>query len=83
MKIRPIVTVLHKGKLVSTVITNCDQCGELLDDFDIFIDDAVRSLYFCSDECKRGFETQSNARGHFPSVKLTLNGVLRKRRKLK
>jgi len=77
MKIRPFVTVLHKGKLVTTVITNCDQCGKLLDDFDIFIDDAVRCLYFCCENCKRGFETQSQARWYFPSVKLTLEGVLR------
>lgn len=77
MKIPPIVTVLHEERLVHTIITNCDNCGKLLDDFDIFIDDAVRCLYFCSEQCKHGFEIQSKARGYFPSVKLTLKGVAR------
>ena len=80
MKINPIVTVLDKQSdtLVSTVITNCDQCGDYLKDFDVYIDDAVRCMYFCSEECKRGFETQAYANsGFFPNIKLTLEGVNR------
>jgi hypothetical protein len=83
--LKPIVLLLDgKGNLVTTFITKCDTCRKsLIDKKGHFkwtelqvLDDAVRPLYFCSEQCKKGMEAKiASNNGHFPNEKLSIESV--------
>jgi hypothetical protein len=82
--ITPQVFVLAGGKLVYIEITKCDWCGKTLLDKkyrfkwdEVHIeDDAVRPMYFCSEECQAGFNNKyPSGKGTWPGVKLSFQGL--------
>jgi hypothetical protein len=85
MSVKPIVLLLNsQGKLERRFITKCDLCGKSLlhknGDFKWseveMLDDAIRPLYFCSKECKRGMEAKiASNNGFFPNEKLSIRSV--------
>lgn len=83
--VKPLVLLLDgKGNLVNAFITKCDTCGKSLSDQKgrfkwsevQILDDAVRPLYFCSRECKKGMEAKiASNNGYFPNEKLSIESI--------
>ena len=73
----PLVTILDRDKkLVTVQVAECDWCGKKLKNADVFVDDAVRCMYFCRATCKRDFEAYVKANsGKFPDIKLCVDGL--------
>jgi len=85
MDLKPIVLLLDGERgLVRAFITKCDTCRRsLIDKKGRFkwseveiLDDAVRPLYFCSRQCKKGMEAKiASNNGYFPNEKLRIESV--------
>jgi len=83
INIIPEVLVLAGEKFVYVKITKCDWCGKTLFDkkcnfkWDMvqIEDDAIRPMYFCSEECRSAFNVKyPRGKALWPGVKLRLDG---------
>jgi hypothetical protein len=73
----PLISLLDsKGKLIFVQITHCDWCGALLPHHYEMVDDAIRCMYFCSEECLSAFDAKyPPGVGGWPGIKLSVRGL--------